>query len=238
MLSSACSIWVYPSPIKQQEEVTDMDKEQFKDMAQSVIDGEVEDAERLARQAIEQGVDPLDAINQGFVVGVNHVGEGYAAGEMFLPDLVLAGEAMKAAVAVLEPEMKRRGTKRQMLGTVVMGTVEGDIHDIGKTLVATMLSATGFQVYDLGVDVPVATFLEKARKVNADVVGLSALLTTTMVKQKTVIEALEEAGLRRQVKVMVGGAPVTRSWAEEIGADGYSEDAIGAVAVAKELVGA
>ena len=215
-----------------------MDKEQFKDMAQSVIDGEVEDAERLARQAIEQGVDPLDAINQGFVVGVNHVGEGYAAGEMFLPDLVLAGEAMKAAVAVLEPEMKRRGTKRQMLGTVVMGTVEGDIHDIGKTLVATMLSATGFQVYDLGVDVPVETFLEKAREVNADVVGLSALLTTTMVKQKTVIEALEEAGLRRQVKVMVGGAPVTRSWAEEIGADGYSEDAIGAVAVAKELVGA
>jgi len=215
-----------------------MDKGQFKDMAQSVIDGEVEDAERLARQAIEQGVDPLDAINQGFVVGVNHVGEGYAAGEMFLPDLVLAGEAMKAAVAVLEPEMKRRGTKRQMLGTVVMGTVEGDIHDIGKTLVATMLSATGFHVYDLGVDVPVETFLEKAREVNADVVGLSALLTTTMVKQKTVIEALEEAGLRRQVKVMVGGAPVTRSWAEEIGADGYSEDAIGAVAVAKELVGA
>jgi corrinoid protein of di/trimethylamine methyltransferase len=215
-----------------------MDKEQFKDMAQSVIDGEVEDAERLARQAIAQGVDPLDAINQGFVVGVNHVGEGYAAGEMFLPDLVLAGEAMKAAVAVLEPEMKRRGTRRQMLGTVVMGTVEGDIHDIGKTLVATMLSATGFQVYDLGVDVPVETFLEKAREVNADVVGLSALLTTTMVKQKTVIEALEEAGLRRQVKVMVGGAPVTRSWAEEIGADGYSEDAIGAVAVAKELVGA
>ena len=215
-----------------------MDKGQFKDMAQSVIDGEVEDAERLARQAIEQGVDPLDAINQGFVVGVNHVGEGYAAGEMFLPDLVLAGEAMKAAVAVLEPEMKRRGTKRQMLGTVVMGTVEGDIHDIGKTLVATMLSATGFQVYDLGVDVPVEAFLEKAREVDADVVGLSALLTTTMVKQKTVIEALEEAGLRRQVKVMVGGAPVTRSWAEEIGADGYSEDAIGAVAVAKELVGA
>jgi corrinoid protein of di/trimethylamine methyltransferase len=215
-----------------------MDKEQFKDMAQSVIDGEVEDAERLARQAIEQGVDPLDAINQGFVVGVNHVGEGYAAGEMFLPDLVLAGEAMKAAVAVLEPEMKRRGTKRQMLGTVVMGTVEGDIHDIGKTLVATMLSATGFQVYDLGVDVPVEAFLEKAREVDADVVGLSALLTTTMVKQKTVIEVLEEAGLRPQVKVMVGGAPVTRSWAEEIGADGYSEDAIGAVAVAKELVGA
>jgi len=214
-----------------------MDKERFESMAQSVIDGEVEDAERLARQAIEQGVDPLDAINQGFVVGVNHVGEEYAAGEMFLPDLVLAGEAMKAAVAVLEPEMQRRGTKRQMLGTVVIGTVDGDIHDIGKTLVATMLAASGFQVYDMGVDVPVQTFLEKARETSADIVGLSALLTTTMVKQKDVIEALEEAGLRPQIKVMVGGAPVTRTWAEEIGADGFSEDAIGAVAVAKELVG-
>lgn len=215
-----------------------MDKELFASMAQSVIDGEVEDAERLARQAIEQGVDPLDAINRGFVIGVNHVGEEYAAGEMFLPDLVLAGEAMKAAVAVLDPEMQRRGTKRQMLGTVVIGTVDGDIHDIGKTLVATMLAASGFQVYDMGVDVPVQTFLEKARETSADVVGLSALLTTTMVKQKDVIEALEEAGLRPQIKVMVGGAPVTRTWAEEIGADGFSEDAIGAVAVAKELVGA
>ena len=214
-----------------------MDKELFESMAQSVIDGEVEDAERLARQAIEQGVDPLDAINRGFVIGVNHVGEEYAAGEMFLPDLVLAGEAMKAAVAVLDPEMQRRGTKRQMLGTVVIGTVDGDIHDIGKTLVATMLAASGFQVYDMGVDVPVQTFLEKARETSADVVGLSALLTTTMVKQKDVIEALEEAGLRPQIKVMVGGAPVTRTWAEEIGADGFSEDAIGAVAVAKELVG-
>jgi len=215
-----------------------MDKELFESMAQSVIDGEVEDAERLARQAIEQDVDPLDAINQGFVIGVNHVGEEYAAGEMFLPDLVLAGEAMKAAVAVLDPEMQRRGTKRQMLGTVVIGTVEGDIHDIGKTLVATMLSSSGFQVYDMGVDVPIQTFLDKARETSADVVGLSALLTTTMVKQKGVIEALEEAGLRPQIKVMVGGAPVTRTWAEEIGADGFSEDAIGAVAVAKELVGA
>jgi methylmalonyl-CoA mutase cobalamin-binding domain/chain len=124
-----------------------------------------------------------------------------------------------------------------MLGTVVIGTVEGDIHDIGKTLVATMLSASGFQVYDMGVDVPIQTFLDKARETSADIVGLSALLTTTMVKQKGVIEALEEAGLRPQIKVMVGGAPVTRTWAEEIGADGFSEDAIGAVAVAKELVG-
>jgi corrinoid protein of di/trimethylamine methyltransferase len=215
-----------------------MHEELFQAMAQSVIDGETEEAERLAQQAIEQDIDPLDAINKGFVVGVNHVGDGFARGEMFLPDLVLAGEAMKVAVGVLEPEMARRGTERQILGKVVLGTVEGDIHEIGKTLVATMLSSSGFQVYDLGVDVPVETFVEKARQVNADIVGLSALLTTTMVKQQDVIEALEDMGLRPHVKVMVGGAPVTRSWAEEIGADGYSEDAIGAVAVAKDLVGA
>ncbi|HID88090.1 MAG TPA: cobalamin-binding protein [Anaerolineae bacterium] len=215
-----------------------MSDELFQAMAQSIIDGEVDDARRLAQEALEQGIDPLDAINKGFVVGVNYVGDQYAAGEMFLPDLVLAGEAMKAAVEVLEPEIARRGAERKMLGTVVIGTIEGDIHDIGKTLVATMLSTAGFKVYDLGVDVPVPTFVEKAREVGADIVGVSALLTTTMVKQRDVVEAMDDAGLRPKVKVMVGGAPVTQGWADEIGADGYSEDAIGAVALAKRLVGA
>ncbi len=215
-----------------------MTPELYQAMAQSVIDGEVEDAERLAKQAIEAGIDPLDAINKGFVVGVDYVGEQFGCGQMFLPDLVLAGEVMKTAVAILEPEMARRGSERKMLGKVVIGTVDGDIHDIGKTLVATMLAAAGFQVADMGVDVPIAQFVDKAREIGADIVGLSALLTTTMVKQKDIIDALEEAGLRPQVKVMVGGAPVTRAWANEIGADGYSEDAIGAVAVAKQLVGA
>lgn len=215
-----------------------MDKELFQAMAQSTIDGEPETAERLARQAIEQGVDPLEAINQGFVVGMDYVGEQFSLGEMFLPDLVLAGEAMKAAVAVLEPEISKRGTERQMLGKVVLGTVEGDIHGIGKTLVGTMLSASGFQVYDLGVNVPVETFVEKARQVDADIVGLSALLTTTMARQRDVIEALDNLGMRSKVKVIVGGAPVTDNWADEIGADGHGEDAVGAVAVAKKLVGA
>lgn len=215
-----------------------MPKELFQAMAQSIIDGETEVAGQLAQQAIEQGIEPLDVINQGFTVGVDYVGEQFGLGEMFLPELVLAGEAMKAAVTVLEPEMAKRGAERQMLGKVVLGTVEGDMHDIGKTLVATMLSASGFQVYDLGANVPVETFVEKARQVNADIVGLSALLTTTMVKQKDVIEALDDLGLRPKVKVMVGGAPITSSWADEIGADGYGEDSIRAVAVAKKLVGA
>ena len=215
-----------------------MSKELFEAMAQSVIDGEDEDAVKLARQAIEQDIDPLEAINQGFVVGLDEVGQQFGCGDMFLPDLVLAAEAMKAAMTVLEPELTRRGATRQMLGTVVIGTVEGDIHDIGKTLVATMLSANGFKVHDLGVNVPLQALIDTASETEADIIGLSALLTTTMVKQKSLIESLEEVGLRTKIKVMVGGAPVTRSWAEEIGADGYSEDAIGAVSVAKGLVGA
>jgi corrinoid protein of di/trimethylamine methyltransferase len=213
-----------------------MVNDRFKAMAQSVIDGEAEEARRLAQQSVAQGVDPLDAINKGFVAGLNQVGDEFSCGTRFLPDLVMAGEAMKAALSVLEPELSKRGTAREMLGKVVIGTVKGDIHDIGKTIVATMLSASGFQVYDLGHDVPAEKFVEKAREVNADIVGLSALLTTTMVKQRDVIKALDEAGLRQKVKVMVGGAPVTRGWVEEIGADGYSEDAVGAVTVAKKLL--
>ncbi|MGD8586364.1 MAG: corrinoid protein [Chloroflexota bacterium] len=213
-----------------------MSQEMYEAMAQSIIDGEVEEAGQLARQAMEAGIDPLAAINDGFVKGLDQVGEAFGCGDMFLPDLVLAAEAMKAAVAVLEPELERTGQERSVLGKVVIGTVAGDIHDIGKTLVATMLSASGFQVFDLGVDVAVTAFAEKAREVGADIVGVSSLLTTTMVKQRDVIEALDDMGLRPQVKVMVGGAPVTQSWAAEIGADGYSEDAMGAVQLAKTLV--
>jgi corrinoid protein of di/trimethylamine methyltransferase len=206
-------------------------------MAQSIIDGEPDEAERLAKLALEAGMDPLEAINKGFVVGVSYVGDQFSCGEMFLPDLVLAGDAMKRAVAVLEPEMARRGTKREILGKVVLCTVEGDIHDIGKTLVGTMLSASGFQVFDMGVDVPIDQLIEKARQVEADLIGVSALLTTTMAKQKTVMEKLKAAGLHPRIKVIVGGAPVTKDWAYQIGADGFSEDAIGAVGVAKMLVG-
>lgn len=213
-----------------------MNEDLFQAMARSIIEGEAEEAERLARMAIEQNIEPVEAINKGYVVGLDEVGEQFGCGDMFLPDLVQAAEAMKAAVAVLEPEMARRGSSRQILGRVVIGTVEGDIHDIGKTLVATMLSASGFEVYDLGVNVAVQKFVDKAAEVGADIVGLSALLTTTMVKQRKIIQSLTEAGLRPKVKVMVGGAPVTRSWADEIGADGFSEDAMGAVAVARQLV--
>jgi len=214
-----------------------MSADLFQKMAQSIIDGDSDAAVALAQQAVASGLDPLEAITQGFVMGVNQVGEAFAKGDAFLPELVMAGEAMKAAVSTLEPEMQKRGLKRTMLGKVVLATVEGDIHEIGKSLVGTMLSASGFQVFDMGVDVPTAKIIAKAKEVDADIVGLSALLTTTMVKQKEVIEELDKQGLRKKIKVMVGGAPVTRDWVQKIEADGFSEDAIGAVGIAKQLVG-
>ena len=214
-----------------------MNEELYKKMAQSIIDGDSEAALALAKESISEQVNPLDAITKGFVVGVNTVGAAFGRGEAFLPELVMAGEAMKAAVGVLDPELKKRGAERKMLGKVVIATVEGDIHEIGKSLVATMLGASGFEVFDLGVDAPSDKIIGKALEVNADIIAMSALLTTTMVKQKEVIEELEKEGLRRKVKIMVGGAPVTRDWVNAIGADGFSEDAIGAVAMAKQLMG-
>ncbi|RPH57759.1 MAG: hypothetical protein EHM81_11135 [Chloroflexi bacterium] len=215
-----------------------MSTELFEKMAQSIIDGDSDIAVELAQQAITAGVDPLQAITDGYVMGVNQVGEAFACGDAFLPELVMAGEAMKAAVTTLEPEMARRGSERKMLGKVVLATVEGDIHEIGKSLVGTMLSASGFQVFDMGVDVAVDKIIGKALEVNADIIAMSALLTTTMVKQREVIETLEKENIRSKFKIMVGGAPVTRDWVKKIGADGYSEDAIGAVNVAKSFMGA
>jgi len=215
-----------------------MSEDLFKLMAQSVIDGDDEEATALAQQALEQGVDPLEAINKGYTAGMDVVGELYSSGEYFLPDLILGGEAMQAALAALDPALKASGQAREVLGNVVLGTVKGDIHEIGKSLVGSMLSANGFDVYDLGIDIEADEFVAKAREYNADIVALSALLTTTMLHQRDVIEHLAEAGVRDKVKVMVGGSPVTQGWADQIGADGFAEDAAGAVVVAKKLMGA
>jgi corrinoid protein of di/trimethylamine methyltransferase len=213
-----------------------MAEELLKKLAQAVIDGEPEEAEELARRALAQGLDPLVCINEGLTRGMDRVGELFASGEYFLPDLIIGGEAMKAALAVLEPALTK-GRGREVLGRVVLGTVEGDLHEIGKTLVGTMLTANGFQVTDIGIDRPAADFVAAVKETNANLVGASALLTTTMLQQQRIIEALQEAGLRDKVKVMVGGAPVTQSWADKIGADGYAEDAIAAVVLAKRLIG-
>ena len=209
----------------------------YQEMAQSILEGDTEKAIDLARRSIEAKIHPLDAISKGFVNGINSIGEQFGRGEAFLPELVMAGEAMKAAVNVLEPELARLGSQREILGRVVLATVEGDIHEIGKSLVGTMLNAAGFEVHDLGVDTPSDVIIKKAISVNADIIGMSALLTTTMVRQQEVIQELDQEGLRPRFKVLIGGAPITREWFTKINADGYSEDAISAVKVARQLVG-
>lgn len=209
----------------------------FRKLAQVVIDGEPEEAPKIAKEALELGLDPLACINQGLTVGITRVGELFASGEYYLPDLIIGGDAMKAALAVLEPALLS-DQEREVLGHIVLGTVEGDLHEIGKTLVGTLLTANGFRVTDIGVDQKVSDFVDAIEETHANMVGASALLTTTMLQQLKLIEGLAEAGLREKVKVMVGGAPVTQTWADEIKADGYAEDAISAVSVAKRLVGA
>jgi len=170
------------------------------------------------------------------VPGMNIVGDKFQCGEYFLPHLIIAATGMQQALKVLEPELNARDQAVEVRGTLVIGSVAGDIHEIGKSLVGTIFAANGFQVYDLGVDVPTETFVAKVQETGANLLGLSALLTTTMTMQREIIEALEEAGIRDQVKVLIGGAPVSREWSDTIGADGYAEDAMGAVALAKQLL--
>jgi corrinoid protein of di/trimethylamine methyltransferase len=215
-----------------------VDERFFEQMAQAVIDGLPDRARELADEALRAGIDPLAAIDRGFKPGMDVVGEGFANGELFIPDLMMSGEALKVAISTLEPELMKRKQQREVLGKVVIGTVRGDIHEIGKTLVATMLAANGFEVHDLGVDVSSQQFVDTVREVDANVVGLSALLTTTILNQEDVILNLKEAGLRDKVQVIIGGVPASPEWAEEIGADGYAENATEAVEVVKRLVGA
>ena len=214
-----------------------MEDEMYKKLAQAVIDGEPEDAVALAKEALAQGLDPMECITQGLTKGIQEVGTLFSCGDYFLPELIIGAEAMKDALAILEPALLA-DQKREVVANVVLGTVEGDVHEIGKTLVGTMLTANGFKVTDIGVDKPAAEFIEAIKETGATIVGVSALLTTTMLQQEKIIRALEEAGLRNEVKIMVGGAPVTESYAKQIGADGYADDAISAVALAMRLADA
>jgi len=205
-------------------------------LEKGVIDGDGEAVEMAAKEAVAVGLDPLDAIENGLAKGVRVVGDGFGKGELFLIDLVAAAEAMKAGLKILKPLILQHKKEVKTLGKVVIGTVAGDIHDIGKSIVASLLFANGFEVIDLGVDVPTEVFIEKVKELQPDILGLSALMTTTMLSQKDVIESLKKAGIRDKVKVMIGGAATNLDWAKEIGADAWATDAVEAVAKAKELV--
>ena len=200
----------------------------------SIKDADKGKAQELAKQAIAEGMDPLEVINEGFRAGITEVGDLFGRGELFLPELILSAEAMKGATDILTSALPVGAKER---GKVVIGTAQGDIHDIGKSMVVSFLQANGFEVYDLGRDVEMQKFIDKAKEVDADIIGMSALLTTTMSMQKTLIQELKQTGLREKFKVMVGGAPATQRWADRIGADAYGVDAADAAKKATELLG-
>jgi corrinoid protein of di/trimethylamine methyltransferase len=212
-----------------------LEKDLLTQISESIVAGDPEATATMTEQALAAGVEPLAIIDHGLTPGMKTVGEKFSCGEYFIPHMIMSAKGMKRAMLLLEPELRARHQAIKSAGTVVIGTVKGDIHEIGKSLVATMLSASGFEVHDLGVDVSTERFIDTVKATGAGLLGLSSLLTTTMVMQKKVIEALEAAGLREQVKVMVGGAPVSSRWAAEIGADGYAEDVTGAVDLARRL---
>lgn len=202
----------------------------------SIIDGNKADAVALAQEAVDLKVNLNEVIELGYVPGIQRVGDMWENGEYFLPELITSAECMKAAMDILQPEMEKSNIKAHTQGRVIIGTIAGDIHDIGKNLVSSLLSANGFDVIDLGADVKLEDFIQTAQDREADLICASALLTTTMLGQRRLIELLREQKLYDRFKVMVGGAPVNRQWAHDIGAHGYAENAMTAVKAAKNLL--
>ena len=208
----------------------------LKELREAVLDFDDDGARRLAAEAVAAGMDPVMVLEEGLAKALREVGDSFGRGEAFVTELIAAAQTMEAGAGVLNKEIARLGASRKAVGRFMIGTVEGDIHSIGKNIVKTMLTAAGFEVIDLGVDVKAETFVEKAREHEPDIIGLSALMTTTMTMQREVIKALIGAELRKRVKIIVGGAPVTQAWVEEIGADACGLDAGSAVQVALELM--
>ena len=208
--------------------------ETLKAIYDGVVEGDNASVQKNVQAALDAGQPASAVLNEGLIPAMAEVGRLFEEGEYFVPEMLISARAMKSAMAMLKPLLQKAEVK--YAGTVVIGTVKGDLHDIGKNLVSLMLEGAGFQVKDLGTDVPAEKYVEAVRENNANVVAMSALLTTTMVNMKSTIDALREAGLRESVKVMVGGAPVTDSFAKQIGADGYAPDASRAVAVTKSLL--
>ena len=216
---------------------TVIDNEFFARIGDTVIDGDDEECVRLILEGLENGMNPLEGVEKGLVPGIRQVGEDFGTGAIFLPELTMAAKVMKAGVAILDERIKTSGTKRVTYGKVVIGTVKGDIHDIGKSLVAALLQANGYDVIDLGVDVDNDAFIAAATENGADVLGMSSLLTLPLLQMGKVIEKLEEVGMRDRLKVVVGGCPITQEFADEIGADAVGFDAQDAVVKVDRLLG-
>ncbi len=215
-----------------------MEKQQIlENLTSAILEGDQDKARENAQQALASQMDPLEAIDEGLSKGMSVVGDQFETGEAYLPDLLMAAEVFKAAMEILRPELEAQKRQIAKKGTVLIGTVKGDVHSIGKNIVSTVLETNGFDVVDIGVDNPSLKFIEEAGKVKADVIALSSLMTTSMPSQREVIETLEEMNLRDRYFVIVGGGPVSPEWADEIGADGHGKSAIQAVDVIKKLLG-
>jgi len=213
-----------------------MSEQIIQQLRDAIVAFEADQARGVAQTGVDSGLDPLEMIDKGIRAALDVMGERFSAGELFLPELMLAAEAADAAVAILGPELLKGGRARNELGKVLMATVKGDIHDIGKNIVSLLMRAAGFGVVDIGVDKSEEEILAAAREHDVDVIGLSALLTTTMPRLKEFLELLQESGVRDQYKVIIGGAPVTQEYADLIGADGYGADATRAVKATKTLL--
>ena len=214
-----------------------MEKDQIlENLASAIIEGDDDMAATNARVALEMQMDPMEAVEGGLSKGMDAIGEQFEGGDVFLPELLMAASAFKAAMEILDPEIEAQKKETNQPGTVLIGTVKGDVHNIGKDIVSTVLETNGFKVVDMGVDNDALSFIQEAEKVQADVIALSCLMTTTMPAQKEFIETLEEMNLRDKYFVIVGGGPVTQEWADEINADGYGESAVHAPALVKELI--
>lgn len=215
---------------------TTVNTEIFADLKKAIIEYDKELATSIAKKVVGEGMDPIKALD-AMTETIRQVGDGFGKGELWLPDLVGANEAMSGAMPIIEEELKKRGAHRERIGTVVLGTVYGDIHTIGKTMVSTLLTADGFTVYDLGVNVTAEEFMQAIKEHNADILAMSALMTTTASEQKETIKALKIAKIRDKIKVMVGGGAITQEFANNIGADGYAPTAPGAPKLARKLLG-
>ncbi len=208
-------------------------------LKEAVLTGNQDEVKVLCQRVLDENFNPVKAVQEGLIKGIEELGRLWVEGEMFLPDVMMGADVLKVALEILGPELQKAeaaGETRETKGTIVIGTVKGDIHDIGKNIVSAMLTAAGYDVHDLGVNQEIASFAAKAEEVNADIIGLSALLTTTMPEQRKLVEILKEKGVRDNYKVIVGGGPTTVDWSNEIGADGWSETAGGAIALCDQLV--